>query len=98
MFYFGNDRTASAGLLFVRGTCRISLDWPLTQFGFIGHCANHWEFLRFWTGFELSSSWRRLSCYGASTNRSDFCVMGLPQIDLGAQDSNGIQRPKNQNM
>jgi hypothetical protein len=36
----------------------------------------HWEFFRLWTGFELSSSWRRLPCYGASTNRSGFCVMG----------------------
>jgi hypothetical protein len=34
------------------------------------------EFLRLWTSFELSSSWRRLPCYGASTNRSGFCVMG----------------------
>jgi hypothetical protein len=30
----------------------------------------HWEFLRLWTGFELSSSWRRLPCYGADLNRN----------------------------
>jgi hypothetical protein len=24
----------------------------------------HWEFLRLWTGFELSSSWTALPCYG----------------------------------
>jgi hypothetical protein len=30
--------------------------------------ANHWEFLRLWTGFELSSSWIALPDYG-STDR-----------------------------
>jgi hypothetical protein len=34
-----------------------------------------WEFLRLWTGFELSSSWRALPCYGASTNRSGLDFM-----------------------
>jgi hypothetical protein len=50
----------------------------------------HFEFLRLWTGFELSSSWLALSCYGSTTNQSGFCVMGWPQIDLRAQDPNGI--------
>jgi hypothetical protein len=54
----------------------------------------HWEFLRLWTGFELSSSWRRLPGYGASTNRNILDFMSWPHIDLGAQDLNGIQRPK----
>jgi hypothetical protein len=36
----------------------------------------HWEFLRLWTGFELSSSWLGVSCYGSTTNRSGFYVMG----------------------
>ena len=56
--------------------------------------ANHWEFLRLRTGFELSSSWRRLPGYGASTNRNILDFMSWSHIDLGAQDFNGIQRPK----
>jgi hypothetical protein len=56
----------------------------------------HWEFLRLRTGFELPSSWANLPGYGPNRNRniSDFCVMRWPQIDLGAQDLNDIQRPK----
>jgi hypothetical protein len=54
----------------------------------------HWEFLRLWTGFELPSSWRRLPCYGASSNRNILDFMRWPHIDLGAQDLNDIQRPK----
>jgi hypothetical protein len=54
----------------------------------------HWEFLRLRTGFELPSSWTALPCYGLDLNRNSFCVMRWPQIDLGAQDLNDIQRPK----
>jgi hypothetical protein len=54
----------------------------------------HWEFLRLWTGFELPSSWTALPCYGASANRNILDFMRWPQIDLGAQDLNDIQRPK----
>ena len=54
----------------------------------------HWEFLRLWTGFELSSSWRTLPAYGAHLNRNILDFMSWHQIDLGAQDLNGIQRPK----
>jgi hypothetical protein len=54
----------------------------------------HWEFLRLWTGFELSSSWSALPCYGADLNRNILDFMRWPQIALGAQDLNGIQRPK----
>jgi hypothetical protein len=54
----------------------------------------HWEVLRLWTGFELPSSWRALPCYGADLNRSGLDFMSWHQIDLGAQDLNGIQRPK----
>jgi hypothetical protein len=54
----------------------------------------HWEFLRLWTGFELPSSWRTLPCYVAHRNRNILDFMRWPQIDLGAQDFNGIQRPK----
>ena len=54
----------------------------------------HWEFLRLRTGFELSSSWRRLPCYGASTNRNISDFMRWSDFDLGAQDLNDIQRPK----
>jgi hypothetical protein len=56
--------------------------------------ANHWEFLRLWTGFELPSSWNVVPCYGTNLNRNSFCVMRWPHIDLGAQDLNDIQRPK----
>jgi hypothetical protein len=56
--------------------------------------ANHWEFLRLRTGFELPSSYRTLPCYAAHRNRNSFCVMSWHQIDLGAQDLNDIQRPK----
>jgi hypothetical protein len=54
----------------------------------------HWEFLRLWTGFELPSSWRALPCYGADLNRNILDFMRWPQIGLGAQDLNDIQRPK----
>jgi hypothetical protein len=54
----------------------------------------HWEFLRLWTGFELTSSWRTLPAYGAHLNRNILVFMRWPQIDLGPQDLNGIQRPK----
>jgi hypothetical protein len=53
-----------------------------------------WEFLCLWTGFELPSSWRALPCYGADLTRNILDFMRWSQIDLGAQDLNGIQRPK----
>jgi hypothetical protein len=62
--------------------------------GFRTGRAAYLEFLRLRTGFELPSSWRALPCYGASLNRNSFCVMRWPQIGLGAQDLNDIQRPK----
>jgi hypothetical protein len=54
----------------------------------------HWEFLRLWTGFELPSSWPDLPCDGLNLNRNILDFMRWPQIDLGAQDLNDIQRPK----
>jgi hypothetical protein len=54
----------------------------------------NWEFLRLWTGFELPSSCRTLPCYAAHRNRNILDFMRWPQIDLGAQDLNDIQRPK----
>jgi hypothetical protein len=54
----------------------------------------HWEFLRLWTDFELPSSWLTPPAYGSNLNRNSLCVMSWHQIDLGAQDLNGIQRPK----
>jgi hypothetical protein len=54
----------------------------------------HWEFLRLWTGFELSSSWVDLPGYGLNLNRNILDFMRWSQIDLGAQDLNDIQRPK----
>jgi hypothetical protein len=45
----------------------------------------HWEFLRLWTA---------LPGYGPNLNRNILDFMRWPQIDLGAQDLNDIQRPK----
>jgi hypothetical protein len=53
----------------------------------------HWDFLRLWTGFELPSSWSNLPCYGVNRKRNILDFMRWPQIDLGAQDLNDIQRP-----
>jgi hypothetical protein len=53
-----------------------------------------WEFLRLWTGFELSSSWNVLPCCGTNLNRNILDFMRWPQNDLRAQDINDIQRPK----
>jgi hypothetical protein len=58
------------------------------------HLHWHWEFLRLWIGFELSSSWADLPCYGLNLNRNILDFMRWPQIDLGAQDLSGYQRPK----
>jgi hypothetical protein len=46
------------------------------------------------TGFELPSSWIALPCYGSNRNRNNLDFMRWPQIDLGPQDFNDIQRPK----
>ena len=54
----------------------------------------HWEFLRLRTGFELPSSWANLPGYGPDLSRNILDFMRWPQIDLGAQDLNDIQRPK----
>jgi hypothetical protein len=51
-------------------------------------------FLRLWTGFELPSSCINLPCYALNLNRNSLDFMRWPQIDLGAQDLNDIQRPK----
>jgi hypothetical protein len=54
----------------------------------------YFDFLRLETGFQLSSSWVNDSCYGLNRNRSALIFMRWTHIDLGAQDLNGIQRPK----
>jgi hypothetical protein len=54
----------------------------------------YFDFLRLEAGFELSSSWIIDFCYGSSRNRSGLIFMRWTHIDLGAQDLNGIQRPK----
>jgi len=54
----------------------------------------HWVKFTFETGFELPSSWSNLPCYGVNLNRNILDFMRWPQIDLGAQDLNDIQRPK----
>jgi hypothetical protein len=54
----------------------------------------HWVKFAFETGFELPSSWVNLPGYGSNLNRNILDFMRWPQIDLGAQDLNGIQRPK----
>jgi hypothetical protein len=62
--------------------------------GFRTGRANHWEFLRLWTGFELPSSWHTLPAYGTNLDRNILDFMRWPHIGLGTQDINGIQRPK----
>jgi hypothetical protein len=62
--------------------------------GFRTGRANHWEFLRLWTGFELSSSCLTLPGCASNLNRNILDFMSWHQIDLGAQDLNDIQRPK----
>jgi hypothetical protein len=54
----------------------------------------HWVKFTFETGFELPSSWVNLPCYGSNLNRNILDFMSWHQIDLGAQDLNGIQRPQ----
>jgi hypothetical protein len=54
----------------------------------------YWVEFTFETSFELPSSWSALPCYGANRNRNILDFMRWPQIDLGAQDINDIQRPK----
>jgi hypothetical protein len=71
------------------------LDWATIRFRFFGKKrVLHWEFLRLWTGFGLSSSWVNLPGYGSNRNRNILDFMKWPQIDLGPQDLNDIQRPK----
>jgi hypothetical protein len=57
-------------------------------------CANHGEFLRLWTGFELPSSCANPPGYVPNLNRNILDFMRWPHIGLGAQDLNDIQRPK----
>jgi hypothetical protein len=54
----------------------------------------HWELLRLWTGFELPSSCLTLPAYASNRNRNILDFMRWPHIGLGAQNLNGIQRPK----
>jgi hypothetical protein len=54
----------------------------------------HWVKFTFETGFELPSSWVNLPGYGSNLNRNILDFMSWHQIDLGAQDLNGIQRAK----
>jgi hypothetical protein len=54
----------------------------------------YWVKFTFEAGFELPSSWSALPCYGADLNRHILDCMRWPHIGLGAQDLNGIQRPK----
>jgi hypothetical protein len=61
--------------------------------GFATGRANHWEFLRLWTGFELPSSWVDLPGYGYTLTRNIFDFMRWPPIDLGPQDLNDVQLP-----
>jgi hypothetical protein len=68
-------------------TFLVWLDRATIQFRFIGPAARttgrscvFGPVLR----FELSSSWRRLPGYGASTNRNVLDFMRWPHIDLGS--------------
>jgi hypothetical protein len=83
------SRTANSALLHSMagpGDNPVKIFWTLRGFD--------WEFLSLWTGFELSSLWTALPCYGPNLNRNILDFMRWPQIDLGAQDLNDIQRPK----
>jgi hypothetical protein len=62
--------------------------------GFRTGRAVYLEFLRLWTGFELPSSWLTLPAYGSNLNRNILDFMRWPQINLGAQNLNDIQRSK----
>jgi hypothetical protein len=53
----------------------------------------HWVKFTFETGFELPSSCHTLPCYATHRNRNILDFMRWPQIDLGTQDLNDIQRP-----
>jgi hypothetical protein len=53
----------------------------------------HWVEFTFETSFELPSSWIVLPDYGSNRNRNILDFMRWPQIDLGPQDLNEIQRP-----
>ncbi len=54
----------------------------------------NWVKFTFETGFELPSSCPVLPGYAPNRNRNILDFMRWPQNDLGAQDLNGIQRPK----
>jgi hypothetical protein len=56
--------------------------------------ALYWVEFTFETGFELPSSCHTLPCYATHLNRNILDFMRWPQIDLGSQDLNGVQRPK----
>jgi hypothetical protein len=47
--------------------------------------ANHWEFLRLWTGFELPSSWTALDlpCYGWIPHNAGFGFLDIAGPALG---------------
>jgi hypothetical protein len=54
----------------------------------------YWVKFTFETGFELPSSCLILKGYASNLNRNILDFMRWPHIGLGAQDLNGIQRPK----
>jgi hypothetical protein len=82
-------RGSSAPPLELMAGCRIT---PVLVFWTLR--VSYWVKFTFETGFELSSSWTALPCYGLYRNRNILDFMRWPQIDLVAQDLNDIQRPK----
>jgi hypothetical protein len=89
----GNARTEKTNgalvyLLLMAG-CRIT---PVL--GFWTGRALYWVKITFETGFKLPSSCINLPCYALNLNRNILDFMRWPQIYLGAQDLNDIQRPK----
>jgi hypothetical protein len=54
----------------------------------------HWVEFTFETGFELPSSWLIVACYGSNRKQNILDFVRWPQIGLGEQDLNNIQRPK----
>jgi hypothetical protein len=78
-------------------------NWPMAGLGnnlvqvFRTLRVKHWVEFTFWAGFELSSSWSNLPCYGVNRKRNILVFMrwhlekgAAPCIDLGAQDLNGF--------
>jgi hypothetical protein len=73
----------------------IWLDWATTRFRFIGPNSGYTGgFCVFGPVLSSPASCLTLPGYASNLNRNILDFMRWPQIDLGAQDINDIQRPK----